>query len=254
MQVFQGMLLFFLLGFDVLTRYRIRRGRRMTRKPDHSAARKITIVLPGLVVGVVLGTLLLVPVAGLIVGGLVILFLLAVWYDFDVIPEIAAMLMEGLWRATAAICDMIFPANALARPRPGTSPAGLASAPARPRSLVFTLLTQVSHDRPDCRFRAAAGAATPILFAALGELVVERAGVLNPWVEGMMIGGALAGFAAAHATGSPAIGFAVAAVAGVLLSMIFALLTQYLLSNPGRDRACADAVRPWPDGDVRQTP
>ena len=75
------------------------------------------------------------------------------------------------------------------------------------------------------------GAATPILFAALGELVVERAGVLNLGVEGMMIGGALAGFAAAHATGSPAIGFAVAAVAGVLLSMIFALLTQYLLSN-----------------------
>ena len=60
------------------------------------------------------------------------------------------------------------------------------------------------------------GAATPILFAALGELVVERAGVLNLGVEGMMIGGALAGFAAAHATGSPAIGFAVAAVAGVL--------------------------------------
>ena len=58
------------------------------------------------------------------------------------------------------------------------------------------------------------GAATPILFAALGELVVERAGVLNLGVEGMMIGGALAGFAAAHATGSPAIGFAVAAVAG----------------------------------------
>ena len=91
----------------------------MTRKPDHSNARKSTIVLPGLVVGVVLGTLLLVPVAGLIVGGLVILFLLAVWYDFAVISEIAAMLMEGLWRATAAICDMIFPGNALARPRAG---------------------------------------------------------------------------------------------------------------------------------------
>ncbi|MFC3529515.1 ABC transporter permease [Paracoccus mangrovi] len=75
------------------------------------------------------------------------------------------------------------------------------------------------------------GAATPILFAALGELVVERAGVLNLGVEGMMIGGALAGFAAAHATGSPAIGFAMAALAGVLLSMVFAVLSQYLLSN-----------------------
>lgn len=75
------------------------------------------------------------------------------------------------------------------------------------------------------------GAATPILFAALGELVVERAGVLNLGVEGMMIGGALAGFAAAHATGSPALGFAVAALAGAALSMMFALMTQYLLSN-----------------------
>ena len=75
------------------------------------------------------------------------------------------------------------------------------------------------------------GAATPILFAALGELVVERAGVLNLGVEGMMIGGALAGFAAAHATGSTALGFVVAAFAGVALSMIFAFLSLYLMSN-----------------------
>lgn len=75
------------------------------------------------------------------------------------------------------------------------------------------------------------GAATPILFAALGELVAERAGVLNLGVEGMMVGGALAGFGAAHATGSPALGFVVAAIAGAALSMIFAVLTQYLLSN-----------------------
>ena len=75
------------------------------------------------------------------------------------------------------------------------------------------------------------GAATPILFAALGELIAERAGVLNLGVEGMMIGGALAGFAAAHASGSPALGFAVAAIAGAALSMLFALMTQFLLSN-----------------------
>lgn len=75
------------------------------------------------------------------------------------------------------------------------------------------------------------GAATPILFAALGELVVERAGVLNLGVEGMMIGGALAGFAVAHATGSPALGFVAAAIAGAALSMLFAVMTQYLLSN-----------------------
>mgnify|MGYP001760974385 FL=1 len=75
------------------------------------------------------------------------------------------------------------------------------------------------------------GAATPILFAALGELVVERAGVLNLGVEGMMIGGALAGFAAADATGSPAAGFVAAAGAGAALAMLFAVMTQYLLSN-----------------------
>ena len=74
-------------------------------------------------------------------------------------------------------------------------------------------------------------AATPILFAALGELVAERAGVLNLGVEGMMITGALAGFAAAHATGSPAIGFIAAAIAGAAISMIFGLLTQFLLTN-----------------------
>ena len=43
-------------------------------------------------------------------------------------------------------------------------------------------------------------AATPLLFAALGELVVEKAGVLNLGVEGMMIVGALAGFATFRAT------------------------------------------------------
>lgn len=74
-------------------------------------------------------------------------------------------------------------------------------------------------------------ASTPILFAALGELVAERAGVLNLGVEGMMITGALAGFAAAHATGSPFAGFAVAALAGAAVSMLFAVLTQFLLAN-----------------------
>ena len=74
-------------------------------------------------------------------------------------------------------------------------------------------------------------ASTPILFAALGELVVERAGVLNLGVEGMMIVGALAGFAAAVATGSPAIGFVAAAVAGAAVSMTFGVLTQFLLAN-----------------------
>ena len=74
-------------------------------------------------------------------------------------------------------------------------------------------------------------ASTPILFAALGELVVERAGVLNLGVEGMMITGALAGFAAAYASGSPFLGFLVAAVAGAAISLLFAALTQLFLAN-----------------------
>lgn len=74
-------------------------------------------------------------------------------------------------------------------------------------------------------------AATPILFAALGEMVVERSGVLNLGVEGMMIAGALAGFAAASATGSADAGFVVAALAGAGMAMIFGLLTQFALTT-----------------------
>ncbi|MEE9387598.1 MAG: ABC transporter permease [Paracoccaceae bacterium] len=74
-------------------------------------------------------------------------------------------------------------------------------------------------------------AATPILLAAIGELVVERAGVLNLGVEGMMIIGAICGFAIAVNTGSPFLGFIAAAAGGAALSLIFGVLTQYLLSN-----------------------
>ncbi len=74
-------------------------------------------------------------------------------------------------------------------------------------------------------------AATPILLAAIGELVVERAGVLNLGVEGMMITGAICGFAIAVNTGSPLLGFIAAAIGAAALSLIFGFLTQYLLSN-----------------------
>lgn len=74
-------------------------------------------------------------------------------------------------------------------------------------------------------------AATPILLAAIGELVVERAGVLNLGVEGMMITGAICGFAVTVESGSPAVGFIAAAVGGALLSLLFALLTQFALAN-----------------------
>ena len=74
-------------------------------------------------------------------------------------------------------------------------------------------------------------AATPILIAALGELVVERAGVLNLGVEGMMITGAICGFAMAVNTGSPVLGFIAAAAGGAGLSLLFAFLTQVALAN-----------------------
>lgn len=74
-------------------------------------------------------------------------------------------------------------------------------------------------------------AATPILIAAVGELVVEQAGVLNLGVEGMMITGAICGFAVAVETGSPALGFVAAAAGGAVLSLLFAWLTQFALAN-----------------------
>jgi general nucleoside transport system permease protein len=75
------------------------------------------------------------------------------------------------------------------------------------------------------------GAAVPIMLAATGELVVEKAGVLNLGVEGMMIMGAICGFATAVQTGNPYLGFVGGALGGAALSLIFALLTQYLLTN-----------------------
>lgn len=74
-------------------------------------------------------------------------------------------------------------------------------------------------------------AATPILLAGIGELVVERAGVLNLGVEGMMITGAICGFMMTIITGSPALGFVFAALGGAVLSLLFAILTQYALAN-----------------------
>ncbi len=74
-------------------------------------------------------------------------------------------------------------------------------------------------------------AATPLLFAALGELVVEKSGVLNLGVEGMMLVGAVCGFAVTIQTGSAVTGFLVAAVAGAATASLFAVLTLFLLAN-----------------------
>ena len=74
-------------------------------------------------------------------------------------------------------------------------------------------------------------AATPLLLAAVGEVVTERSGVLNLGVEGMMIMGAVCGFGAAFYTGSTGIGLIAAIAAGVLMSLLFGFLTLTLVSN-----------------------
>lgn len=74
-------------------------------------------------------------------------------------------------------------------------------------------------------------ASTPLAFAAIGEVVAERSGVLNLGVEGMMIMGAVAGFAVTLDTGSYFVGIAAAAAAGALAAALFGVLTQYLMSN-----------------------
>ena len=74
-------------------------------------------------------------------------------------------------------------------------------------------------------------ASTPLLLAATGELVVERSGVLNLGVEGMMAIGAVCGFGAALVSGSPYLGILAAMAAGAALSLLFAFLTLTLVSN-----------------------
>ncbi|SEK50749.1 ABC transporter permease [Xaviernesmea oryzae] len=76
-----------------------------------------------------------------------------------------------------------------------------------------------------------ATAATPLLIAAIGELVVERSGVLNLGVEGMMVMGAVCGFAGASLAGSPWIGLLAGVAAGAVFSQLFAVLTLSIATN-----------------------
>jgi ABC-type uncharacterized transport system permease subunit len=66
---------------------------------------------------------------------------------------------------------------------------------------------------------------TSVLYATLGEVIAERAGVINLGAEGCMIGGACAGFIVTYRTGSALLGVLAAAAAGVALALIHAFLT-----------------------------
>lgn len=74
-------------------------------------------------------------------------------------------------------------------------------------------------------------AATPLIYAALGELITERAGVLNLGVEGMMLIGAVCGFAVGIESGSLVLGYVAAMFAAMAVSLLFAFLTLTLQTN-----------------------
>ena len=74
-------------------------------------------------------------------------------------------------------------------------------------------------------------AGTPLVYAALGELVTEKSGVLNLGVEGMMVVGAVTSFIVAATTQSPWLGVAAGMTAGAALSLIFGMLTLSLMAN-----------------------
>lgn len=73
--------------------------------------------------------------------------------------------------------------------------------------------------------------ATPLLWAALGEVVAERSGVVNLGVEGMMALGAVTGFAVAFTTGDVWWGLAAAAAAGVVASSLHAFVAITLRAD-----------------------
>lgn len=78
---------------------------------------------------------------------------------------------------------------------------------------------------------ATVAAAVPLIFAGLGELVVEKSGVLNLGVEGMMVVGALCAFIVAAETGYLWLATLVGALAGALMALIFGFITLSLMAN-----------------------
>ena len=80
-------------------------------------------------------------------------------------------------------------------------------------------------------FHAMIRIATPILLAAIGEVILERSGVINLGMEGIMLMGALFGVVGASASGNTWIGLLTALVVGIIVSLIFGLSVITLRSN-----------------------
>jgi ABC-type uncharacterized transport system permease subunit len=74
-------------------------------------------------------------------------------------------------------------------------------------------------------------AAIPLMLAGVGELVTEKSGVLNLGVEGMMLMGAVTGYAVMATTGHPWLGVAASIAAGVAMALLFGFLTLTMLAN-----------------------
>ncbi len=80
-------------------------------------------------------------------------------------------------------------------------------------------------------FASAVRWATPILYAALGEVFTERAGILNLGVEGTMLMGALAGFVGAYESGSLLVGLLTAGVVGMAMGLLMAFMSVTVKAN-----------------------
>lgn len=78
---------------------------------------------------------------------------------------------------------------------------------------------------------AAVRSGTPILFATTGEILTQRAGVMNLGLEGLMLVGALGGFAGTYHTGNPWFGLLVAALLGMILALLHAFVSVTLRGN-----------------------
>ncbi len=80
-------------------------------------------------------------------------------------------------------------------------------------------------------FHAGIATGTVLLFATIGEILTERAGILNLGVEGMMLMGAMAGFSVSLSTGNPWLGLMAALAAGGLLSLAHGLVTIHFQAD-----------------------